>query len=130
MNDFLNNKMMTDLVARLPYGVIMHTPKGDGHLCSIDGTIFGWKLGVNIKATERESFTAEECKPYLRPIDSMTDEEKKLLEAYASLLTNDFLEEGVGAISDFYNINHLDYHGLIENGFALKAPLGMYKLKE
>ena len=70
--------LLKDLSARLTYGVICNTPKGDGHLCSINQTIFGNEYGINIKATERDYFNDREevIKPYLRPMSSMTDEEK------------------------------------------------------
>ena len=40
--------LLKDLCTRLPYGVICHTEKGDGHLCSINQTIFGTEYGLNI----------------------------------------------------------------------------------
>ena len=71
--------LLKDLCARLSYGVICSTPKGDGHLCSINQTIFGTEYGVNIKATTRDYFNDREVciKPYLRPRYSETEEEKK-----------------------------------------------------
>ena len=73
-----NKLLLQDLCARLPYGVIMNTPNGDGHLCSINQTIFGNEYGINIKATERDYFNDREevIKPYLRPMSSMTEKEK------------------------------------------------------
>ena len=44
--------LLRDLSARLPYGTIMNTPNGDGHLCSINQTIFGNEYGINISATK------------------------------------------------------------------------------
>ena len=67
-----------DICARLSYGVIVHTELGDGHLCEINQTIFGNKYGVNVEPTKRETFT--EVIPYLRPMSSMTEEEKGELE--------------------------------------------------
>lgn len=40
--------LLKDLSGRLRYGVICHTEKGDGHLCSINQTIFGTEYGLNI----------------------------------------------------------------------------------
>ena len=128
-----NNNIMTqenkqlllkDLCARLPYGVICHTEKGDGHLCSINQTIFGTEYGLNIHPLKRDYFSDSETdeqaiKPYLRPMSSMTDEEKdeydRLVMCNASWVVDDWLNE-----------RHFDYRGLIEKGLALEAPEGMY----
>ena len=55
--------LLRDLCARLPYGVICKTSKGNG---------------INIKSTERDYFNDKEeiIKPYLRPMSSMTKEEE------------------------------------------------------
>ena len=66
--------LLQDLSARLSHGLIVSTTKGNGHLCSINQTIFGNEYGVNIEATKRDYFNDNECdiKPYLRPMSSMT----------------------------------------------------------
>ena len=74
--------VLKDLCARLPYGVICHTKRGDGHLCSINQTIFGIEYWLNISPVKRDYFNDSEqdeivIKPYLRPMSSMTEEEKK-----------------------------------------------------
>ena len=64
-------------------------------------------------------------KPYLRPLSSMTEEEKQILE-----LCNAFVEpRSIELKIDFYNNQHLDYRGLIEKGLAIEAAEGMYNLK-
>ena len=60
----------------------------------------------------------ESIKPYLRPLSSMTKEEK----AYYFAID----EEPVKCI-DWLNEHHFDYRGLIEKGLALEAPEDMYK---
>lgn len=86
-----------------------------------------------------------DIKPYLRPMSSMTGEEKKELAKYFGgeidwcninyelcwefpwdylsfeLEWNDIID----AI-DFFNRKHFDYRGLIEKGLALEATEGMY----
>ena len=120
--------LLKDLCARLPYGVIVNTPKGNGYLCSINQTIFGNEYGVNIKATKRDYFNDNECgiKPYLRPMSSMTEEEikeyGKLCIIYDTSGTVLFDINGL----NWFNAHHLDYRGLIEKGLALEAPEGMY----
>lgn len=84
-----------------------------------------------------------EAKPYLRPMSSMTEEEKADLEAYSkqeldkyadNILNNsnkDTIRYSQIALIykdiDWYNKNHFDYRGLIPMGLALEAPEGMYK---
>jgi hypothetical protein len=114
--------LLRDLCARLPYGIIVKTPQGDGHLNEVSLTIFSHELGVNIKATERTYFKLEECKPYLRPMSSMTEEEKTFYEYH---------KEGhcssgwATTLVDWLNKNMFDYRGLIEKGLALPAPESM-----
>lgn len=118
--------LLQDLSARLSHGVIVSTPKGNGHLCSINQTIFGNEYGVNIEAIKRDYFNDEECviKPYLRPMNSMTEDEKgeyhKLCDNYYDIYFN-----SVESI-DWLNAHHFDHRGLIEKGLAkvllLKHP--------
>lgn len=131
--------LLKDLSARLSYGVICNTPKGDGHLCSINQTIFGTEYGVNIQATKRDYFNDREVciKPYLRPMSSMTSQEWCEL---CDCDTEDekaaiFIKDGRRFVSHvnketFLNSRHFDYRGLIEKGLALEAPEGMYNLNK
>ena len=69
--------------------------------------------------------------PYLRPMSSMTDEERK--EYYAFFFSKDdeefpdtIEEDEMFNLIDWLNEHHLDYLGLIEKVLALEAPDGMY----
>ena len=102
--------LLSDLCARLPYGVIVHFD--------------GWNPE---KLTDIDLHTMVVNgmgglpKPYLRPMSSMTESESfrfNRLEVY---------EGKIDEIIDFFNSKHLDYRGLIEKGLALEAPEGMYK---
>ena len=108
--------LLKDLCARLPYGVKVSV---------ITLPVFRlphWRLEDDLKETRKLNPSilcangVEYIKPYLRPISSMTEEEKK--EEDNTVMK--FLQ-------DFYNGHHLDYRGLIEKGLALEAPEGMYK---
>ena len=134
--------LLKDLCARLPYGVICNTPKGDGHLCSINKTIFGNKYGINIKATERDYFNDREevIKPYLRPISSMTEEEKKEFCKIEGRIAQYFPCKYIKLIFsvdelDWLNKKMFDYRKddedktMIKKGIALKAPEGMYEFE-
>ena len=79
----------------------------------------------------------EFIKPYLRPMSSMTEEEKKEIRKFFRKCIDDlhgkssdeqfFLGFCQDAESlDYLNIHHLDYRGLIPMGLALEAPKDMY----
>ena len=75
-------------------------------------------------------------KPYLFPLSSMTEEQKK---EYNSLVWFNGLSRGwnsddavildeVPMLTDFYHKNHFDYRGLIPMGIAIDATgLGIYE---
>ena len=139
--------LLQDLCARLSYGVICYTKKGDGYLCSINQTIFGTEYGLNINPLKRDYFNDSETdeqviKPYLRPMESMTEEEcNEMLIAfnvryasnnnYKSLyIDGDFVEyTDISNLINYLNAHHFDYRVLIEKGLALEAPEGMYENK-
>lgn len=68
-------------------------------------------------------YSAEDVKPYLRPLSSMTEDEKKYVY-------RNFSPTGQELFSlpyvDWLNEHHFDYRGLIEKGLALEAPKDMY----
>ena len=72
---------------------------------------------------------AEYIKPYLRPLDSMTEEEKEEYHKLTNIAWSGPLPfyaltfDGV----DWLNENKFDYRGLIPMDLALEAPEGMYK---
>lgn len=111
--------LLRDLCARLPYGVIVLTPNGSGHVCEINFTIFGYELGVNINPIIRDTFSINDVKPYLFPLSSMTEEQE---EEYNNLNSYELgcfphTEEAL----DYLIKNHFDYRGLIPLGLAFDA---------
>ena len=115
------------LCMALPYGVIVVTPKGNGHLCSINQTIFGNEYGINIKAIQRDYFNDREydIKPYLRPMSSMTEEEIfEFIQIYDSVLR--IGERKSTCILSLEQMNwllehHFDFMGLIPKGLAIEV---------
>lgn len=108
--------LLRDLCARLPYGIIVGTDKGKGHVCDINLTIFGTEIGVNINPTVRDTFSINDVKPYLFPLSSMTDEQEK---EWRYTLSSDY--NITYDTVDWLNKNHFDYRGLIEKGLAIDA---------
>ena len=125
--------LLKDLCARLPYLVKgLYQWKGNVPFDrELDGRLYD-ELYLSLYSTKDSSF-----KPYLRPMSSMTEEEKKEMSDGSSLA----FEPALNGISgycpetmayntfnvDFCLAHHLDYRGLIEKGLAIEAPDGMYK---
>lgn len=125
--------LLKDICARLPYGIFVK--EGDVN----DRVIYTYDYHPHI----------ETCKPYLRPMSSMTDEEKEDLKKnyrfyfddcddgitngiYSSQFNRTIYEMidecDISDIIDWLNSHQFDYHWLIEKGLALEAPEGMYKI--
>lgn len=118
--------LLKDIAARVPYGVKCQTKNGIGTLISIECS-FGENLAyVDFGHPEVEEYDLNDgdtVKPYLRPMSSMTEEERKEYVAtygvwYETVETFDWLIA-----------HHFDYRGLIEKGLAMEAPEDMYKIK-
>ena len=135
--------LLKDLCARLPYGVICHANKIniDGELIFVNRLYSIAALYYDNATGKFESCPINDIKPYLRPMSSMTKEEKeewgKTFEAvydYAPDENEDddnivgwHAEPGIESC-DYLHAHHFDYRGLIEKGLALEAPEGMYNI--
>lgn len=121
--------LLQDLSSRLRYGVQLCVPGYtvpykllgmDGDVLHIDTPVYG----------EGDGFFELDCfniKPYLRPLSSMTEKEKR---EYYVFCTKPYLgidEETASNFIDWLNRKMFDYRGLIPMGLALKAPEGMYE---
>lgn len=113
--------LLKDLCARLLYHTIVKYRNAD-----VDLT----QYVRSVKLTE--------CKPYLRPMSSMTEEEKKVvcsMNMLSDTELNDrfnyqrmYLQNYTIETFDYFNEHHLDYRGLIPMGLALPALEGMYNI--
>ena len=119
--------LLKDLCARLPYGVMYETPYGPRVLNDIfiysNGPVYT-DHGVG-NYNEVFGVELENIKPYLRPMSSMTEDERKYYNQLSLLVADgecDAYEE-----IDWLNAHHLDFRGLIEKGLALEASEEMYK---
>ena len=120
------------LCARLPYGVYGNYLNSDGSL-SDDKLLRKVKIGYHdlICADGRDGMVLDGfLKPYLFPLSSMTEEQKREYED--TLVYHDYTKGGWTIAKtfndkyvipywfvDFCNKNHLDYRGLIPKGLAI-----------
>ena len=118
--------LLKDLCARLPYDVNIHI-KGEYHkyhkLESIDVSTELISYFENLHLYEEPLVN---CKPYLRTMSSMTEEENKTYQILTPIVEVVF-ECDAYPLIDFLNAHHFDYRGLIKKGLALEAPEDMYK---
>ena len=106
--------LLKDLCARLPYHVMVE------YRCA------------NIDLTKHSrSVKIENCKPYLRPMSSMTEEEIFEFMWISDSVLRIGERKSTCILSleqiDWLNGHHFDYRNLIEKGLALEALKNMYK---
>ena len=133
MNKEERELLLTDLCSRLPYEVKVYNEvlKDTCILKSVD-ILSPDKITVfcRLLTSSEIGATIEDIKPYLKPIFSMTKEEKKDYELLCDYYMDDKEEEHYFnnfATLDWLNQKHFDYRGLIKLGLALEAPEGMYE---
>ncbi len=73
----------------------------------------------------------KKIKPYLRPMSSMTEEEAGEYNDLVNELSeyNCQPEQSANKMINWLLAHHFDYQKLIEKGFAIEAPEGMYNTK-
>ena len=112
--------LLRDLSARLPYGVKIELT----WWVMGEGTYINTTLEPDhIEQLLNDEDGDTEIKPYLRPMSSMTEEEKKEYIDTAQVSNH------CNAI-DWLNAHHFDYRGLIPKVCALESKEGMYNLNE
>ena len=121
-----------DLSMRLAYNVKVRIDDDGGiYICALDEQTLGFIEPWDIH-------------PYLRPIQSMTESEKKEFEELWEVLWSDAMDKSMeymlnkhsigneheilacSKVVDWLNAHHFDHHGLIEKGLAVEAPEEMY----
>ena len=117
--------LFTDLCARLPYEV-----KVQVFNCSIESveTLYQIDLDGYISTLECNELKYS-YKPYLFPLSSMTEEQRKeLQELYFDYIPDEIFNDTEFVyhydcmhLINWLNKNHFDYRGLIEKGLALDA---------
>lgn len=120
--------LLKDLCARLPYGVIVDYKENEfetphWQITTIyPNTFNGWigydkRVGAGSESGSRP-FNIGEVKPYLRPMSSMTEEEKEQIK---DLWIDADINTHAIRLIDFYNKYHFDYRGLIDKGLAIEV---------
>ena len=118
--------LLKDLCARIPYYVKCNYNdiynKHNGTLMSINNN------RVTIDGICKDIV---DVKPYLFPMSSMTEEQKKEYTHIVNYISSDDTDnwkegefiyvEQLEQMMHFYHKNHLDYRGLIEKGLSLDA---------
>lgn len=105
--------LIKDICARLPYGI-----KAQNYEDESPYIIVGYEDSY-FSDNDGRVYKADEIKPYLFPLSSMTEEQEKELNLYLRL-DKEPIMRSVKEI-DWYNKNHFDYRGLIEKGLAIDA---------
>ena len=112
--------LLKDLCARLPYGVKVKL--GD------NPNIFDLEYRIKFAAMYGDSDKLEDIlditniKPYLFPLSSMTEEQKKEYAHILVMSSNLAYSQLLGmTVEDWFNKNHFDYRGLIPKGLANDA---------
>jgi len=114
--------LLIDLSARWPYGVKGIITYDESNTAF---TVEGIDNNV-LHLSDAEECYIEDFKPYLRPMSSMTKEERYVYHFYCDYYYGNYFDT-VGSI-DWLNKNMFDYRGLIKKGLALEAPKGMYNI--
>jgi hypothetical protein len=109
--------LLKDLSSRLPYGVKV---KYENEIFDVEHVCPMYEE-VKLDIPETWTVGVSEVKPYLFPMSSMTEEQKK---EYALVMSGNNLSYshllGMSA-EDWFNKNHFDYRGLIPMGLAIDA---------
>ena len=112
--------LLKDLCGRLPYGTMVE--------CSIGNAA----MDVVLHSAHIDEFIEQMLivKPYLRPMSSMTEEEKAefmwLEDKCAKMPTYEYVAVETYRVFDWLNAHHFDYRGLIEKGLAIETTEETY----
>ena len=113
--------LLKDLCARLPYGVKMNhiadTENNPITLVGVAKTMVTLENSAGYGTSDIEDYI-----PYLFPLSSMTEEQKKEYAHILVMSSNLAYSQLIGETTqDWFNKNHFDYRGLIEKGLAIDA---------
>ena len=128
--------LLKDLCARLPYGVKVKFKVNEvianekKFIYNVDGEysyITDGKSYLTLDIIKMLSNNyLDEIKPYLFPLSSMTEEQRRefdqIIELELKAINNEIDRTQVTMFEvDFYNRHHLDWRGLIQKNLAIDA---------
>lgn len=132
MNQQDRELLLKDLCARVPYGVRVHIDEEelknshyvwekynwDGEPQEVDGVS---RYGVQLCYMEVDDcfIDFDFIKPYLLPMSSMTEEQRKDFES--TMVKDGILSIWTISTYEWLNAHNVDYRGLIPKGIALDA---------
>ena len=118
--------LLRDLSARLPYCVKVQITVTTGN--TIDIILGGRRLDDWSWDSTPQNHLYEGIRPYLRPMSSMTLQEREEYDSYRKHICDEYNRYCFDTVEsiDWLNAHHFDYRGLIPKGLALKAPEDMY----
>lgn len=133
--------LLRDLTARATYGVkVLNTTYKNHDIQTVLGVVgdevtmvetYTSVRGDDFEFSSTRHYTGriDSVKPYLRPMESMTQEERK---EYAKLLFPDLggIYEDYYKAIDWLHEHHFDYRGLIEKGLAIAVTENNNPYKE
>ena len=125
--------LLKDLCGRLSHGVMLKhistekifklfsikrneytSYKKDGVELAVNGIYYDWFINDTYHDIELY------IKPYLRPMSSMTEEEKEEFDEITLIHTPWGIQiDRISKLLDWLNSHHFDYRGLIEKGLAI-----------
>ena len=110
--------VVKDLCGRLPYGVMCKRGERARKVVYVKPYQL-YAIGLDNGEYISQEYTLEDVKPYLRPMSSMTEEER---QEYGLVLCDELTINQF----DWLNRKMFDHRGLITIGLALEAPKGVY----
>ena len=125
--------LLQELATRSPYGVkvfINSCIDEQNQMELFDVNFASETIGVSNEKWTFRAIHIDDVKPYLRPMSSMTKEERKeydLLANHCIVTSIGFVYLEAQILINWLNKHHFDYRGLIPMSLALVAPADMYK---
>lgn len=132
-----------DISARIPYRLHCCVYNFNREVWVEDDILYNYDLGGNCQTlkilNERGScLMYYQIRPYLRPMSSMTEEERGQYMDFIEWSYNDYNgttttcinKERLHEYLNFIYSHHLDDNNFIEKGLALEAPEGMYEVQD
>lgn len=124
--------LLIDLLARLAYGVKIRLGDYDYQVCGYNSekempVKIWYYYDTNLTLKSYIDVYLTDYHPYLRPMSSMTNEEKEELDNLTLIHSPwSIVTDRIPKLIDWLNKKMFDYRGLIPKGLALEAPEGMY----